>query len=133
MNPIPLLFLLLLAGCICDVSVEELDFGSIETTKTFILWIAGSEQDYQDWYIDKDAHWMSVEPQSGNRPGRYAIYVTVDRTGLEADSYEEELCLMLNESCTTCRVIVRMEVVEGDSLTSTTSSSTTSSILIIGE
>ena len=132
MNPIPLLFLLLLAGCICDVSVEELDFGSIETTKTFILWIAGSEQDYQDWYIDKDAHWMSVEPQSGNRPGRYAIYVTVDRTGLEADSYEE-LCLMLNESCTTCRVIVRMEVVEGDSLTSTTSSSTTSSILIIGE
>ena len=34
-NPIPLLFLLLLAGCICDVSIEELDFGSTETTKSF--------------------------------------------------------------------------------------------------
>ena len=66
------LILLSLSGCIL-VKPKTLDFGSVETTKTFKLTVIGDVE----WSINYSESWLTVKPDSGQSTD--TITVTVDR------------------------------------------------------
>ncbi len=117
------LILISITGCIF-INPTTLDFVSDETTKTFTLTVIGDV----GWTINYSESWLTVEPASGQ--GTDTITVTVDRTGLEDDSYEATLTISTNPNVPCPEVIVKMTV-GGDSPSTTTTSSQKPSILLI--
>ena len=104
------LILLSLSGCIL-VEPKTLDFGSNETTKTFKLTVIGNVE----WSITPSESWITVEPDS--EQGTASINVTVDRTGLEEDSYEAILSISTNPNVPCPDVIVKMTIGHGTTTT----------------
>ena len=112
-NTMICLVLLPLTSCIF-IKPKTLDFGSDETTKTFTLTVIGNIE----WSINYSESWLTVEPNSGQ--GTVTISVTVDRTGLKDDYYEEMLSISTNPSLLCPDVIVKMTVGEVTTSTTTT-------------
>lgn len=111
---ITICFLLLsLSGCIF-INPTTLDFGSDGTSKTFTLTVIGNVE----WSITPIESWITVEPDSGQ--GTATINVTVDRTGLDDNTYEAILNISTNPNVPCPDVIVKMTV--GNVTTSTTTS-----------
>jgi len=111
------LLLLLMSGCYIAVSQTVLDFGSTETTKTFILEVQGPIE----WEIYCTAGWVEISPDEGSTTS--AISVTVDRAGLEPGSYTATLEIFTDAIIDTPTVELKM-IVPG---TTTTTGSTTTS------
>lgn len=78
-------------GCKPVVVVEptSLDFGNLETQKTFQVWNK-SDSTSMDFQITKSDNWMTVNPEAGTSKGpsdKKTITVTVSRNGLQPGNF----------------------------------------------
>jgi hypothetical protein len=102
--------ILLLSGCSISVDQTTLDFGSMETEKTFYLEVKGALK----WSIEADKDWVVVEPSEGSKST--SVKVTVKRTGLVEGAYESKLSVQTNSKVSTPIITVKMSVVSTPSI-----------------
>ena len=88
-----------------SVSVDELDFGSNETTLSFDVISKGDKQ--VEWLVKEEIDWLTCWPASGKiTNASSSVVVTVDRTGLEDGVYKELLVISSKDQKVADKTIV---------------------------
>lgn len=90
---------------VLSVSPTSLDFGAIQTQKTFNISNAGGGT--LTWSVSEDKTWLSVSPTSGT--GHATLTVNVDRSGLNPGDYTAEIIVSSNGGNKTVHVTMEVE------------------------